>query len=155
MTVTDDAPITDLAWTDAFLAGYAPMDDTHREFVDRVGAMLRGPDEALLGHLRELITHTEHHFSQEERWMNATDFPATECHTNEHAAVMHSMRHVEDYVSNGGEPSEARRLAVELARWFPGHTDYLDASLAQWVAKKQLGAVPIVVRRGVAYHGAE
>lgn len=145
----------DLIWTDAFLAGYGPMDETHREFVDIVGAMLRGPDEALLESLRQLITHTEHHFSQEEGWMKKTAFPATECHSNEHAAVLKSMRDVESYVANGGEPAEARRLATELARWFPGHTDYLDASLAQWVAKKQLGAVPIVVRRGVAYHEDE
>lgn len=151
MTTTID----DLTWTDAFLAGYGPMDDTHREFVDIVGAMLRGPDETLLEHLQKLIVHTEHHFSQEERWMNATAFPATECHTDEHAAVMKSMRDVAKYVTDGGEQAEARRLAVELARWFPGHTDYLDASLAQWVAKKQLGAVPIVVRRNVAYHEDE
>jgi hemerythrin-like metal-binding protein len=151
MAVTDD----DLVWTDAFLAGYGPMDQTHHEFVDIVGAMLRAPDEALASHLQALITHTEHHFSQEENWMKSTAFPATGCHVDEHAAVLKSIREVERYVAQGGEPGEARRLAKELARWFPGHTDYLDASLAQWVAKKQLGAVPIVVRRGVAHHEAE
>ena len=147
MITTDE-----LTWTDAFLCGYAPMDDTHREFVDIVGAMLQAPDEDLLGHLKALITHSVHHFSQEEGWMQKTSFPATECHTNEHNAVLTSMREVAEHIENGGDPYEARRLATELARWFPGHTDYLDASLAQWVAKKQLGAVPIVVRRGVANH---
>jgi len=146
--ITTDA----LTWTDAFLVGYPPMDDTHREFVDIVGAMLQAPDEALLGKLKELIVHSEHHFSQEEAWMQKTSFPATECHTNEHNAVLGSMREVAAYVEGGGTPDEARRLAIELARWFPGHTDYLDASLAQWVSKKQLGGVPIVVRRGVANH---
>src|SRR5690606_25925208 len=145
----------DLVWTDAFLVGFPPMDDTHREFVDIVGAMLKAPNEALLGHLRELIKHSEHHFSQEEAWMNSTAFPATECHTNEHNAVLTSMREVEQYLVEGGSPDEARRLATELSRWFPGHTDYLDASLAQWVAKKQLGGVPIVIRRGVANHNAD
>lgn len=147
MITTDE-----LSWTDAFLVGFPPMDDTHREFVDIVGAMLQADDDALLDHLKALITHSEDHFSQEEAWMQKTDFPATECHTNEHAAVLTSMREVAAYLENGGEPSEARRLAVELARWFPGHTDYLDASLAQWVSKKELGGVPIVIRRGVANH---
>ncbi|HUH87360.1 MAG TPA: hemerythrin domain-containing protein [Pusillimonas sp.] len=147
MITTDE-----LTWTDAFLVGYAPMDETHREFVDIVGAMLHASDEALLGHLKALIVHSEHHFSQEESYMQQTSFPATECHTNEHNAVLTSMRDVAQYLETGGSPDEARRLATELARWFPGHTDYLDASLAQWVAKKQLGAVPIVVRRGVANH---
>lgn len=147
MITTDE-----LSWTDAFLVGFPPMDDTHREFVDIVGAMLQCSDDALLGHLKALIVHSEAHFSQEEAWMQKTDFPATECHTNEHAAVLNSMREVTAYVEGGGSPDEIRRLSVELARWFPGHTDYLDASLAQWVSKKQLGAVPIVVRRGVANH---
>jgi len=147
MITTDE-----LSWTDAFLVGFPPMDDTHREFVDIVGAMLQAEDDALLDHLKALITHSEHHFSQEEAWMQKTAFPATECHTNEHASVLGSMREVATYLEEGGTPSEARRLAVELSRWFPGHTDYLDASLAQWVTKKQLGGVPIVVRRGVANH---
>lgn len=147
MITTDE-----LNWTDAFLVGFQPMDETHREFVDIVNAMLQAEDDALAGHLQALITHSEHHFSQEEAWMQKTAFPATECHTNEHAAVLASMREVATYLQGGGAPDEARRLAVELARWFPGHTDYLDASLAQWVSKKQLGAVPIVVRRGVANH---
>lgn len=147
MITTDE-----LTWTDAFLCGFAPMDETHREFVEIVGAMLQAPDHELLNHLKKLIIHSEEHFSQEETWMQKTDFPATECHTNEHNAVLGSMREVAEYLENGGSADEARRLAIELARWFPGHTDYLDASLAQWVAKKQLGAVPIVVRRGVANH---
>jgi len=150
MMTTDE-----LTWTDAFLVGYPPMDDTHREFVDIVGAMLQAPDEAIVEHLRKLIVHSEKHFSQEEHWMNTTSFPATECHTNEHKAVLQSMRDVENYLSTGGSADEGRRLATELARWFPGHTDYLDASLAQWVSKKQLGGVPIVVRRGVAHNEAD
>ncbi len=139
-----------LTWTDAFLVGYPPMDETHKEFVDIVGAMLQAPDQDLADHLERLIVHSLQHFSQEEKWMNSTDFPATECHTNEHNAVLQSMRDVLAYLQEGGAPEEARRLATELARWFPGHTDYLDASLAQWVSKKQLGGVPIVIRRGVA-----
>ena len=150
-----DAPAQDLVWTDAFLVGYDPMDDTHREFVDIVSALLKATDADMLSHMRALIAHSEKHFSLEEHYMNTTAFPARECHTNEHNAVLGSMREVADYIENGGTPAEARRLAAELTRWFPSHTDYLDASLAQWVAKKQLGAVPIVVRRGVANHDAE
>ncbi|MFA5596367.1 MAG: hemerythrin domain-containing protein [Pusillimonas sp.] len=150
-----DAPADDLVWTDAFLVGYEPMDETHREFVEITSALLKADDADLLAHLKALIQHSERHFSQEEHYMNTTAFPARDCHTKEHNAVLGSMREVADYLEKGGNPAEARRLAVELSRWFPGHTDYLDASLAQWVAKKQLGAVPIVVRRGVANHQAD
>lgn len=143
-----------LTWTDAFLTGYDPMDDTHREFVELVDALLKAPDTELPAVLGKLIQHSEHHFSQENHWMTSTDFPATDCHVNEHDAVLKSMREVEAYIAGGGVIDEARRLATELARWFPGHTDYLDASLAQWVSKKQLGAIPVVLRRNVANHDA-
>src|SRR5690554_5270100 len=103
MTTTDE-----LNWTDAFLVGFPPMDDTHREFVDIVGAMLQADDDALLGHLSALIVHSEEHFAQEEAWMQKTGFPATECHTNEHAAVLTSMREVSAYLEGGGSPGEAR-----------------------------------------------
>ena len=146
------APTDDLVWTDAFLVGYDPMDETHREFVGLASALLKAADDELLGHLKALIDHSERHFSQEEHYMNTTEFPARDCHAKEHAAVLTSMREVAAYLEEGGDFDECRRLATELARWFPGHTDYLDASLAQWVAKKQLGAVPIVIRRGVANH---
>ena len=142
----------ELPWTDSFLTGYDPMDDTHREFVELVNTMLQAPDADIPKLLDELITHSQHHFSQEDHWMKSTDFPATECHVNEHAAVLKSMHEVKNYVADGGDISEARRLVTELARWFPGHTDYLDASLAQWVSKKQLGGVPVVLRRNVAHH---
>ena len=32
--------ITGMPWTDNYLLGHAPMDDTHREFVEVVDAML-------------------------------------------------------------------------------------------------------------------
>ena len=139
------------AWTDAYLVGFPTMDDTHREFVDHLDALFQATDANMAQRLQEMIDHSEHHFSQENRWMEQTEFPARECHINEHAAVIASMREVLAYLTEqNGDPNEARRLAIELSRWFPSHTDYLDASLAQWVSKKKLGGVPVVVRRGVA-----
>ena len=36
-----DTPADDLVWTDAFLVGFEPMDETHREFVDITSALLK------------------------------------------------------------------------------------------------------------------
>lgn len=43
------------------------------------------------------------------------------------------------------------RLAQALADWLPGHTDYLDSALAQWMVKKQLVAIPVVVRKNLQF----
>ena len=141
---------TPFIWTDQFLLGYAPMDDTHREFVDTVAAMLEGTDADFASCLDAFIRHAEAHFEDERKWMEETGFPAMQCHVDEHGAVMKSVYEVRDMLAAGGDVEVGRGLARELMNWFPGHADYMDASLAQWMAKKRLGGTPVVLRRGVA-----
>lgn len=138
-------------WNDSFKLGYTPMDETHQEFVEIVQALLVCPEPDILSHLDQFIVHAESHFSQELAWMKETDFPSTDCHAGEHDAVMKSVHEVRDLVAAGSEPAIARPLAAELARWFPGHADYLDSALAQWLVKKKMGGVPIVVRRNLEF----
>ena len=133
-------------WTDAFLLGFHPMDDVHREFVDIVDTMLGCADADLASHLETFTRHAEAHFNQEREWMEKTGFPATESHVDEHNAVLKSLTEVQPLVA-AGNIGIGRGLVTELVRWFPGHADYMDASLAQWMVKKQLGGAPVVLRR--------
>jgi hemerythrin len=137
-------------WTDQFLLGYGPMDATHHEFVDLVAALLSAPDADLARHLDAFARHAERHFDEERDWMVATAFPATQCHVDEHAAVLKSVYEVRELLASGGHAATCRALAQELVRWFPGHADYMDASLAQWMAKKRMGGVPVVLKRSSA-----
>lgn len=137
-----------LPWTDAFLLGFEAMDDTHREFVEVVDRLLTCPDDDLAAAMREFIVHAEAHFGQEKAWMEETDFPPRDCHIDDHNAVMESAYQVEDLVRSG-DVAVGREFATELGRWFPSHADYLDSALAQWMAKKKLGGVPVVLRRNL------
>ncbi|MDB5764824.1 MAG: hemerythrin-like metal-binding domain protein [Herminiimonas sp.] len=132
------------------LLGYGPMDNTHREFVEIVAAMLAASDGDFAKHLDAFLAHAESHFGQERDWMAATNFPAMDCHVDEHNEVLKSVREVQAHLAAGGAVEAGRRLAQELVRWFPGHADYMDASLAQWMVKQRLGGTPVVLRRGVA-----
>lgn len=142
------------AWSDAYLLGYQPMDDTHREFLEIVDAMLATDDAGFAALLDRFILHATDHFERERLWMESSAFPATECHVDEHGAVMHSVGQVRAIVATGNI-AEGRRLAAELAKWFPGHADYMDAALAHWMVKQSTGGKPIVLRRGVARHEAQ
>jgi hemerythrin len=139
---------TPFTWTDAFLLGYGPMDNVHREFVDLVNALLSCPDDEMLQHLQAFARHAESHFGDELKWMQESDFPPMQCHADEHAAVLKSVGEVLPLVE-GGNIEIARRLAAELARWFPGHADYMDSALAHWLVKERFGGKPIVLKRGV------
>lgn len=135
-----------LHWHDGLLLGYGPLDQVHEEFVQCVRDLQQAGDAQLPALLEALIAHAQSHFGEEDRWMTQTDFPARECHINEHAAVMQSLREVRALLA-GGDTAVCRRLADELARWFPGHADYLDAPLAHWMCKRRFGAPPVVLRR--------
>ena len=145
------APASDFAWTDRFKLGYERMDDTHRDFVVKVDALLKAADAELPARLGDFIAHAEAHFGEEAEWMTSTNFPAAECHIDGHAAVMKSAREVRALLdSEPGERSAriTRSFSEELVRWFPGHADYLDSALAQWMVKRLFGGAPIVFRKG-------
>lgn len=138
-----------LHWSDGYLLGHHPMDDIHEEFVDLVGRMQRAADAELPALLEAFAAHAKAHFEAENTWMIETDFPARDCHIDEHAAVMRSIEEVQTLLAQGRHDI-CRSLADELARWFPGHADYLDSALAHWLSKKRLGGIPVVLRRNLA-----
>jgi hemerythrin len=98
--------------------------------------------------LLQVTAHLRAHFGAEDRWMRETDFPPGDCHMDEHAAVLRSADEVEPLVA-GGNLAVGRSFLQELARWFPGHADYLDSALAAWMCKRQFGGKPVVLQRSV------
>ena len=137
-----------MPWSDQHLLGYIPMDDTHKEFVEHLDALLAAEDTAFLERLEAFERHAIAHFAEEDAWMERTDFPPKECHVDEHAAVLKSVRLVLEQVKQG-DIAEGRRLAAALADCFPGHAFHLDSALAHWMVKRSFGGKPIVLRRNL------
>ena len=133
-------------WDDRYLLGHNPMDDTHREFVALVHALLTVADAALPAALDAFARHAEAHFAEENRWMEADGYPARECHVDEHAKVLASVREVQDELA-AGNVALCRDLARALMDWFPGHADYMDSALATWLVKQAHGGRPLVLKR--------
>ena len=154
MTTERDEQTPDpLHWNDQYLLGYTPIDEVHEEFVGLVGKMQAASDAELAALLAEFTRHCEQHFEMENRWMVETSFPPRDCHIDEHAAVLKSVREVQALLAQG-HTGPCRRLAQELAQWFPGHADYLDSALAHWMCKQRLGGKPVVIRRDLNLRSA-
>ena len=118
-----------LEWSDALALDLPEMDDTHHAFVDLLAAVESAPDAALLPAWQALIEHTDAHFGQEDAWMAATRFAASNCHTTQHKVVLGVMR--EGAVMGAqGNLAAVRQMARELADWFPPHAQAMDAALA-------------------------
>jgi hemerythrin-like metal-binding protein len=118
-----------LEWSDALVLDLAEMDHTHHEFVDLLARVETAPDDSVVHHWAELITHTEAHFGQEDAWMRDTGFSSSNCHSLQHKVVLQVMR---EGLRNGheGKLDVVREMARELAAWFPAHAQSMDAALA-------------------------
>ena len=118
-----------LEWSDGLSLDLPIMDETHREFVELLALAQGSPDEALSASWWRLIEHTAEHFGQEDRWMQATRFAASNCHSVQHKVVLGVMREGLVRASNG-DLASIRTMADELALWFSKHAQSMDAALA-------------------------
>lgn len=122
-----------ITWHDGLHLDLPAMDTTHREFVDLL-AQVQAADDADLVRLWDvLVDHTVDHFGQEDRWMQATRFAAGNCHATQHMVVLQVMR-AGARMAHDGQPEVLRRLADELADWFPQHALSMDSALAAHLA---------------------
>jgi hemerythrin-like metal-binding protein len=142
-------------WSDAMLVGQGEIDLEHREFVRVVGALQACNGETASARLSAVLSHLLAHFDIEESWMERLEFPATQCHCDEHRKVLDAVSKVHDLAAVGAVAlSDIKRLAKALIDWFPAHADYMDSALATWISKKTHGGTPIVLRRGLELHSA-
>lgn len=147
MTTSTDS----IHWSDTYLLGYGPMDETHREFVQLVRALQTSSDAELLPAMTRLQAHCVAHFGQEKRWMDDTGIPGRDCHDNEHEAVLNSVNAVLALLRSALDSRSVaitHSLAIELVRWFPGHADHMDSALSHWMSMQRFGGKPVVIRRG-------
>jgi hemerythrin len=146
------APTAPLVWNDSLLLGDPEMDAVHEEFVGCIATVMNAAQADVPEAFAALERQAKSHFEMEDTWMRENDFPAKDCHIDEHAAVMASIVGVRKRV-DAGDLSTAYDIAQALADWFPGHADYLDSALAAWMCKRRWGGKPIVIRRGVSVSG--
>jgi hemerythrin-like metal-binding protein len=92
-----------------------------------------------------MAAHLESHFDQENTWMRESEFPARDCHIEQHDAVLESVHEVQVLLAQGNTQI-CRGLVQALADWFPKHATHLDSALAHWMCKRRLGGKPVVFR---------
>ncbi|MCA0239905.1 MAG: hemerythrin domain-containing protein [Proteobacteria bacterium] len=131
--------MTALAWSEALALKQPRMDQTHREFVEllqQLDAAAADPARDLLPLVRELQSHTEAHFAQEERWMADIDFAAQNCHSLQHAQVLKVLAEVPRLLAEKDDRELGRVLSDELGKWFVVHAQTMDAALAELMLER-------------------
>jgi hemerythrin len=134
-------------WREDFALGHPEIDAMHHEFTEVLDRLLRSTDQDLAESLEAFLDHARRHFDEEARQMRDTRYSGASCHLDEHAAVLASGDDVRALLA-AGRHDVARRFAVELARWFPKHSDEMDRSLSHWLlTRREDGRHPIKLVR--------
>ena len=130
-------------WSESLLLGHTVIDDEHEQLAQLIDRMQCASAPDMAQALDAVLQHATSHFAAENELMLMTQFPPRDCHIKEHEAVLSTLRGVQ---KRCGEFDVARRLAQELAAWFPAHVQHLDSALSHWLCKLQHGAKPVVLR---------
>ena len=128
-----------LQWSPALELAHAEMDAVHRAFVEMMAQVEAAPDSQVQACWEALIAHTQAHFDQEDRWMQATGFAPQNCHSTQHQVVLQVLRESLQ-VAQAQRVAVIRRLLAELGPWFLQHAQSMDAALALHL--KSLGHEP-------------
>ena len=124
-------------WSDALLTGDARMDDTHHEFAQQLDTLLATPQADQLPLYQAFVAHTVAHFAQEDRWMLATGFTASNCHTDQHNMILETMQAVVQHYQKG-ETDIINRMGEALAECCP--PQQADAIMQHIRAKRDAAA---------------
>jgi hemerythrin len=133
-----------IAWNEALTLDHPHLDGTHREFIDRLGALEEAVANApgqVTEVLDELLRHTETHFAQEEQWMAQIGFSDGNCHAGEHRDVLELMREVRRRHVVQADLPLVGQLVAAIDQWFAMHAPKHDAGLVQVMA--QAGFDPV------------
>jgi hemerythrin-like metal-binding protein len=143
-------------WDDSMLVGHEAIDETHREFVTLAATLINCSDISAVQSLIDIELHILLHFDNEKAMMERTEFPAMDCHIDEHNKVIQAVQQVRELYSNGKvKLNDVKRLAKALIDWFPGHVIYMDSALSTWFSKKSYNGAPVVFRRSITNHLSE
>jgi hemerythrin-like metal-binding protein len=135
-----------LTWNEELALSHPQMDATHEEFVTLLSAAEAAwaptPEgkAACLARYEALVDHTIGHFGQEDRWMQATGFASSNCHSGQHTQVLALMHEVTRLAKEKDEWGPLERVLPELGKWFAMHAQTMDAMLASHL--EQVGYDP-------------
>jgi hemerythrin-like metal-binding protein len=128
------------------------LDDDHEELERLVTAFSDDGLARAKETLDALRAHAGRHFAAEDADLRRMKGGNAECHVDEHAAVLASLREVRQLLDDPArDPAANERmlssLAAELKRWLPAHVGEMDRALADFRFRERTGGGSIRIMR--------
>lgn len=142
---------TDLDITSQLSLGEPTLDKDHLELHRLVEQLQASASAQRIESLDALASHAGRHFADEDQDLRQMGGEATQCHLDEHAAVLNSLADVRAALTQAPpEPVQADmvlRLCQEFFRWLPEHVQVMDAVVAQQRAQSRWGGAPVLIKK--------
>ncbi len=125
-------------WNDTRHAlGMAEMDETHREFVTQVAALIAADTASFPLLFQQLVNHTREHFTAEGQLMRASKYKGLPEHEGEHHRVLGELLQLNRSLKRGCLPLVRAYVKEGLMEWFDTHVAMMDAALVMHLKKQE------------------
>jgi hemerythrin len=106
------------------------MDDSHREFISQVAALIAASDAEFPPMFQSLVNHTREHFIAEGRLMREAKYPGLAIHEGEHHRALGELQQLNRSLMRGHLPLVRAFAREGLPEWFDNHVFLMDSALA-------------------------
>ena len=124
-------------WDDArHTLGTDEMDNTHREFIAQVAALIAADNAEFPALFQALVNHTREHFTTEGQLMRASKYKGLPEHESEHHRVLGELQQLNRTLKRGHLPLVRAYVKEGLMEWFDTHLAMMDAALVMHLKKQ-------------------
>lgn len=117
--------------------GMEEMDNTHREFITQVDALISASNAEFPALFQALVTHTREHFTAEGRLMRESKYRGLPEHEAEHHRVLGELQQLNRTLKRGHLPLVRAYVKEGLPEWFDTHLSMMDGALVAYLKKQQ------------------
>ena len=134
--------MADIVWSDDLSVGIEVIDDQHKALLQRLNdvskaAEIQQGESEVTKSLSFLSEYADHHFSAEEKHMEATGYPGLEEQKAKHKEFMDTLADLEkDFIEEGANRPLADAINVFLLNWLTNHIKGMDKNFGTYLADK-------------------
>lgn len=132
--------MAEMKWTTVLALGLPKLDEQHKELISYsnslLQAMINGMGKEVLELLFEKLgDYTDHHFTDEEQYMEQIGYPDLEPHKTAHKKLLIDLNHFREKVlsDQGLAPEKALDF---LNGWIINHIMAMDNRIAEFANKR-------------------
>jgi hemerythrin-like metal-binding protein len=117
--------------------GMEEIDNTHREFITQVDALISADNAEFPALFQALVTHTREHFMAEGKLMRESKYRGLPEHEAEHHRVLGELQQLNRTLKRGHLPLVRAYVKEGLPEWFDTHLAMMDGALVAFLNKQQ------------------